>query len=236
MKPVCTASQPPVTEEISDLDIKISIGCTSKVPGPVTTTTVLATIDMPGYKSVNMSGNEEFDSVNSDRIVDEIGLEDIVKDLGNLEFGDREKPRELPYRRVDLKDDSEEPTNTEENKELWRQGKEFVAREHTQITVQALVHRADDAERPPSLETLVEKTGPDAALLTLNNSDEVIAEEPPHSHSLDFVEAEFHQSEGLETSVADNREISRFPGNFGTDGNFSGNRQIPERSGTIHLN
>ena len=30
-------------------------------------------------------------------------------------------------------------------------------------------------------------------------SDEVIAEEPPHSDSLDFVEVEFCQSEGLET-------------------------------------
>ena len=107
MRPVCTASQPSVTEEIFDLDIKISIGCTSKVPGPVTTTTVLATIDMPGYKGVNMPGIEKFDSVISDRIVDEVGLEDIVKDLGNLEVKDGEKPRELPYRRVDLKDNSE---------------------------------------------------------------------------------------------------------------------------------
>ena len=57
----------------------------------------------------------------------------------------------------------------------------------------------DDAKRSPSLKTLVENTGPDAALLTLNNSGEVIAEEPPHSDSLDFVEDEFHQSEGLET-------------------------------------
>ena len=146
-----------------------------------------------------MSGIEEFDSVISDRIVDEIGLEDIVKDVGNLEVEDREKPRVLPYKCLDLKDDSEEPTNTEENKELWRQRKEFVAEEYTQITVQALVHRADNAERHPSLKTLVEKTGPDAALLTPNYSDEVIAEEPPHSDSLDFVEAEFHQSEGLET-------------------------------------
>ena len=46
---------------------------------------------------------------------------------------------------------------------------------------------------------MVEKTGPDAALLTPNNSDEVIAEEPPHSDSLDFVEVEFRQCEGLET-------------------------------------
>ena len=46
---------------------------------------------------------------------------------------------------------------------------------------------------------MVEKTGPDAALLTPNNRDEVIAEEPPHSDSLDFVEIEFRQSEGLET-------------------------------------
>ena len=97
-----------------------------------------------------MSTFDEFDSVISDRIVDEIGFEDIEKDLRNLEVEDREKPfkPKLPYRRVDLKDDSEEPTNTEEKKELWRQGKEFVAEEHTQITVQALVHRTDDAERP----------------------------------------------------------------------------------------
>ena len=68
MRPVCTTSQPTMTEEISDLDIKISMGCASKVLGPVTTT--------------------------------------------------------------DLKDESEEPTNTEEDKELWRQGKEFVAEEY----------------------------------------------------------------------------------------------------------
>ena len=46
---------------------------------------------------------------------------------------------------------------------------------------------------------MVEKTGPDAALLTPNNSDEIIAEEPPHSDSLDFFEVGFRQSEGLET-------------------------------------
>ena len=123
----------------------------------------------------------------------------MEKDLENFEVKGRKKPRELPFRPVDFKDDSEEPTNTDENKELWRQGKEFVAEENTRITVQAQVHRADDAERPPSLKTLVEKTGPDAALLTPNNSGGVIAEESPHSDSLDFVEAEFHQSEGLET-------------------------------------
>ena len=99
MRPVCTASQPSVTEEISDLDIKISIGCASKVPGPVTTTTVLTTIDMPEFRGLNMSGIDEFDSVVSDRIVNKIGFEDIVKDLGNLKFKNREKSRELPYRR-----------------------------------------------------------------------------------------------------------------------------------------
>ena len=86
MRPVCTASQPSVTEEISDMGIKISIRCTSKVPGPLTTTTtVLATIDMPGYRGMNMSVIEKFYSVVSNRIVDEIGFEDTVKDLGNLE-------------------------------------------------------------------------------------------------------------------------------------------------------
>ena len=165
-------------------------------PGPVTTTTtVLATIDMPEFRGVNMSGIDEFDSIVSDRIVDEIGF----KDLGNLGIIDREKPRELLHRPVDFKDDGEEPMNTDENKELWRQGKEFVAEENTQITVQALVHRADDVEGPPGLKTLVEKTGPDAALLTPKNSDGVITGEPPHSDSLDFVRAEFRQSEGLET-------------------------------------
>ena len=39
----------------------------------------------------------------------------------------------------------------EEIKELWRQGKEFIAEEHTQITVR--VHRVDDAERYFSLKT-----------------------------------------------------------------------------------
>ena len=116
MRPVCTASRPSVTEENSDLDIKISIGCASRVPGPVTTTTtVLATIDMPEFRGVNMSGIDEFDSIVSDRIVDEIGFDDIEKDLGNLEVKGREKPRELPYRRVDFKDDSEKPTNTEKD-------------------------------------------------------------------------------------------------------------------------
>ena len=57
----------------------------------------------------------------------------------------------------------------------------------------------DDAKRSSSFKTLVEKTGPDAAPLTPNNLGEVIAEEPPHSDSLDFVEVEFRQSEGLET-------------------------------------
>ena len=50
-----------------------------------------------------------------------------------------------------------------------------------------------------SLKTLVEKTGPDAVLLTPDNSDEVIVEERPHSDSLHFVKAEFHQSQGLDT-------------------------------------
>ena len=199
MRPVCTDSQPSVTKEISDLGIRISIGCNSKVPGPVTTTTVLETIDMLVYKGMNMSGTDEFDSVVSDRIVDEIGFEDVVMDLGNLEVKNREKPRELPYRRVDLKDDSEEPANTEENKELWRQSKKFVADEHTQITVQAQVDGVDGAEGSSDLKTLVKKTRLDAALLTPNNSGGVIAEESLHSDSLDFVEANFHQSEGLET-------------------------------------
>ena len=94
-----------------------------------------------------------------------------------------------------------EPTDTKEVKELWRQGKEFVGDEHTQITVQAQVHRMDDAVRSPSLKTLVENTGPDETLLTPNNSGGVIAEESPHSESLDFVDAEFHESEGLETDL-----------------------------------
>ena len=71
MRHVCTASHPSGTGENSDLGNKITIGCTSNVSGPVTTTTVLTTIDMPGYKDVNMSGIDEFDSVFSDRIVDE---------------------------------------------------------------------------------------------------------------------------------------------------------------------
>ena len=89
-----------------------------------------------------MSAIDEFDSVVSDRIVDAIeGFVDNVKDFGNLEDKNREKPRELPCRHADFKDDSEEPANTEENMELWRQGKEFEEKEHTQITVQAQVHR-----------------------------------------------------------------------------------------------
>ena len=82
-----------MTEENSDLDIKITIGCTSGVPGPVTTTTtVLAKIEMPGYKGVNMSAIDEFDSVVSDRIVDAIeGFEDIGRNFGNLEDKNREK-------------------------------------------------------------------------------------------------------------------------------------------------
>ena len=100
VKPVCTASRPSVTEGKSDLDIKISIGCASRVSGPVTTTTVLATIDMPEFRDVNMSGINEFDSIVSDQTVDEIGFKDDVKDLGNLGITDREKPRELPHRPV----------------------------------------------------------------------------------------------------------------------------------------
>ena len=93
MRPVCTASQPSVSEKISHLDIKISIGWSSNVPDPVTTTTVLATIDMPEFRGVNMSGIDEFDSIVSDRIVDEIGFECNVKDLRNFEVKDRKKPR-----------------------------------------------------------------------------------------------------------------------------------------------
>ena len=155
MRPVCTASHPSVTEGKSDLDIRISIGCASRVPVPLTITTVLATIDMPEFRGVNMSGIDEFDSLVSDRIVDEIGFKGDVKDLGNLGIIDGEKPRELPHRPVDFENESSESSNTDENKELWRQGKEFVAEENTQITVQAQVHRADDAERHPSLKTLV---------------------------------------------------------------------------------
>ena len=107
MRPICTASQPFVTEQNSDSGIKISIGCTFKVSGLVTSTAVLATIDMPGCKGVNMSGIDEFDSVVSDRIIDGIeGFKDIVKDLGNLDVKSREKPRELPYNSMDLTDDS----------------------------------------------------------------------------------------------------------------------------------
>ena len=89
MRPVCTASQPPVTEVKFDLGIKVSLRCTSKVSSPVTTTTVLATIDMPEYKGVNMSGTEEFDLVINDRIPlnDTEGCKDIVRDLGNLKMG-----------------------------------------------------------------------------------------------------------------------------------------------------
>ena len=124
-------------------------------------------------------------------------FKDIVKDLGNLEMKDSEEPRELPYNSIDLTDYSVEPMNTEEVKELWRQGKEFIAKEHTQIIVQAQVHRVDDAERPSSLETLVEKTGPDATLLTPSTPVEVIAEESAHSDSLNFVKAEIYANEGL---------------------------------------
>ena len=61
-----------------------------------------------------MSGIDKFDSIVSDRIIDGIGFEDNARDLGNLEVEDQQRPRELPYRRVDLKDSSEEPTNTKE--------------------------------------------------------------------------------------------------------------------------
>ena len=200
MRPVYTACQPSVTEGKSDLGVKVSFGCTSKVSSPVMTTIVLATIDMPGYRGMNMSGIVEFDSVVIDRIVNEIeSSEYMVKDLGNLEVKNREKPRELPYNCMDLTDDSKEPTNTEQELELWRQGKEFPAEEYTQITVQTQVHRVDDAERSSSLKTLVEKTGPDVVLLTPNSSVGVVAKESSHPHSLNFVEDEFHESESLET-------------------------------------
>ena len=81
------------------------------------------------------------------------GFEDIVKDLRNLYAKDRKKPRELPYNSMDFKDDSEEPTNTDELKKLWRQGEEFIAEEHIKITVQAQVHRVEDSERSSSLKT-----------------------------------------------------------------------------------
>ena len=72
MRPVCTASQPSVNEVKSDLGIKVSLGCTSKVWGPLTTTIVLATIDMPEYRGVNMSGIDEFNLVIKNRIVNDI--------------------------------------------------------------------------------------------------------------------------------------------------------------------
>ena len=59
----------------------------------------------------------------------------------------------------------------------------------------------DDAEIFSSLKNLVGKTGPDVTLLTPSNSVGINAEELPHSRSLDFVEAEFHKSEGLETEI-----------------------------------
>ena len=84
----------------SDLVNKVSIVCISKVSGPVWTTTVLATIDMPEYRDVNISDIEEFDSVLSDRIIDEIeGFKNIVKDLGNLDVKIREKPRVYGFKR-----------------------------------------------------------------------------------------------------------------------------------------
>ena len=82
---------------------------------------------------------------------------------------------------MDFKDKGEKPTNTDEIKELWRQGKEFTAEEHTEITVRAQVHRVDDAEGFSSFKTLVGKTGPDESLLTPSNSGGVITEESPHS-------------------------------------------------------
>ena len=118
-KPVCTASQPSVTEEKSDKDIKVSFGCSSQVSGPVTTIAVYATIDMPEYRGVNMSGIDEFDSVISDQIVNDMeDVEEIVEDLGNLEMENSEEHRKLRYNEVDLKDDSMKPTNTEEVRKL----------------------------------------------------------------------------------------------------------------------
>ena len=56
-------------------------------------TTVLATIDMLEYWSVNMYGIEEFDSVVSDPIVHAIeGFEYIDNDFGNLEVKNQEEP------------------------------------------------------------------------------------------------------------------------------------------------
>ena len=55
------------------------------------------------------------------------------------------------------------------------------------------------AERSSNPKIFVGKTGPDETLLTPHNSGRVIAEESPHSDSFDFVEAEFHESESLET-------------------------------------
>ena len=74
MRPVFAAFQPSVTEEMSDLGIKISIRCASKVPGSLTTKTVLAKIDMPGYRGVKMYIIDKFDSVISERIIS--GIED----------------------------------------------------------------------------------------------------------------------------------------------------------------
>ena len=63
----------------------------------------------------------------------------------------------------------------------------------------AQVHRVDDPEGFSSLKTVVGKNGPDETLLTPSNLGGVIAEESPHSDSLDFVEAEFHECDGLKT-------------------------------------
>ena len=61
-----------------------------------------------------MIGIDEFDSVVSDEITDEIeGFEDIVKDLGNLDVKNREKPLEHPYNSMDSKDNGVGLTNSE---------------------------------------------------------------------------------------------------------------------------
>ena len=96
---------------------------------------------MPEHRSMNMSGIDDFDSVISDRTVNDMeDFKNIVDDLENLEIKNSYKPRELPHNSIDLIDDSVNPTNTEEVKRLWREGEKFIAKEHTQIIVQAQVH------------------------------------------------------------------------------------------------
>ena len=72
MEPICTPSQPSSTEENSDKDIKISFVCTLEISEPVTTMTVHATIGMSENRVMNMSGIDDFDSVVTDRNVDNI--------------------------------------------------------------------------------------------------------------------------------------------------------------------